>query len=75
MLRDVALGIIRLYPKSDELQEWASFLLAASPLITFEEFELSQDGEFLLNILWDLSFNEDIHGDMYRIAEIAAGDK
>lgn len=74
-LSDVASGILNLYPRTGELQEWASFLLAASPLITFDAFESSQDGEFLLNILWDLSSSEDIHGDMYHIAEIAASDK
>lgn len=42
------------------LQEWATFMLAASNLISFEVLENDLQGDKLLNALWDASFGEDI---------------
>ena len=54
---DVADGISNLRGGPDRLQEWASFLLATD-LVSFDKLETSNEGEALLNGLWDLCFGE-----------------
>ncbi len=67
-IEDIAAGFITLFGK-DEAIEWASFLLAASPLIDLEPLQDMPHGEVLLNGLWDLSFDRNIEKDVVEIAQ------
>lgn len=55
---DVSTGFINLWFKSEELVGWASFLLAAAPLISLDRLEASPEGQELLEALWDVSSGE-----------------
>jgi hypothetical protein len=54
-LVDVMEGIENLSNRPGALREWASFLIAASSLISLEELAKLENGEDLLEALWDLS--------------------
>ena len=68
---DVATGILKLSVKPNELREWASFLLAASSLVTFDELEKSRYGESLINVLWDISSGNYTEDEVRQIAELS----
>lgn len=52
-IEDVALGIVRLWSRRDDLRDWAIVMLACS--ISFTEAERHRDWERLLEFIWDLS--------------------
>jgi hypothetical protein len=58
-LQDVALGINSLQHRLEDRREWASFMLAASSLFSFEAFDDSDEGDKLLEVLWDFSFDQE----------------
>lgn len=63
---DIATGLVNLSFKSDELIEWASFLLAAAPLINLERLQRSAEGNQLLETLWDVSAGEPIDDELLQ---------
>ena len=67
---DVLEGAKTLRLNPEAIREWASFMLAASSLITFEEFEESPKGEALLDELWSLSFGEDLENTLLRLDKL-----
>lgn len=69
---DLATGYLNLL-EDDYLSEWASFLLASSPLIDFSTLEGSSDGEVLLSGLWDLSFTNTVSQQTIATAFRVAG--
>lgn len=72
--RDVARGIKTLATHPKELSEWASFVLAASPLLSLEKLEGSPEGEFLLEALWDIAGGVSLEAlDFPRLTAIADG--
>lgn len=61
--KDVATGLLNLQHRELELVEWASFLLAASDLVSLEALHGSARGESLLTACWDLAFEKHLrHG-------------
>jgi len=70
-ISDVAAGILSLRSKPDELREWASFVLAASSLISLEKINETNLGKKVLEALWDLSFGKDVSEELVRLAQSA----
>jgi hypothetical protein len=68
---DVAAGILSLRFKPDELREWASFVLAASSLISLERIDETHLGKNVIEALWDLSFGKDATEELIQLAESA----
>ena len=68
----IAGGILKLQSSPNDLSEWASFLLAASPLLTFDDLTKSKEGEALLDGLWDLAFGNAPSPELLRIARADA---
>lgn len=66
---DVAAGLVALHSRPDSLKEWASFLLAASPFVTFDAVTASSQGEALLEVLWDIQSGRDQNDHATKIAE------
>jgi len=54
--KDITQGIKALAMHTEELRAWAAFILAASSLLSFEKFDESEEGEVLLETLWDIAF-------------------
>lgn len=52
---DIAHGLLTYRGQPQALQEWATFLQCAD-IIDLASFESSQQGDELLNALWDASF-------------------
>jgi hypothetical protein len=66
---DIMTGLLVLQPKRNELFEWASFLLAASSLITFESLTQSQHGDSLLNVLWDIAAGDYSEVELHKLID------
>jgi hypothetical protein len=56
---DVASGVLRYENHPKELREWAWLLLAADTIYDLD-LEGDQEGETLLNAVWDLSFGKEL---------------
>ena len=70
-ISDVAAGILSLRSNPEELREWASFVLAASSLISLEKMDETNLGKKVLEALWDLSFGKDVSEELVRLAQSA----
>jgi hypothetical protein len=66
---DLVLGINNQKRHPEKLQEWASFLLAASSIISFEKIETSVIGESLIDALWDLAKNGIPQGSLLNLVQ------
>jgi hypothetical protein len=66
--KDVAVGLLNLMHRHDDLVEWASFLLAAD-LVSLDGLGESVHGESLLTSLWDLSFERDLRPEVVEVAK------
>ena len=64
---DIAAGLLRHISNSDELGDWATFLLAAD-WIDFEPLEHHPDGDTLREALWNASFRYEIGGSAIETA-------
>ena len=73
-IHDLAFGFLN-QSGGTESTEWASFILAASPLIDLEPLEDHPHGEILLNGLWDLSFGHKVAKTVMNTAMRIATDQ
>jgi hypothetical protein len=55
---DLQEGLTRALRNENAGREWAGFVLAASSLIDLEALESEEEGENILNCLWDLSIGD-----------------
>ncbi len=69
---DIAAGFLSRVSNSDELSDWATFLLAAD-WIDFEPLEHHPDGDTLREALWNASFRYEIGGSIIETATRLAG--
>lgn len=67
-LRDMAQGLLAYHLASERMQQWASIILAGSSFLDLEEFELSPEGDVLLNALWDAAFGEEVSQEAVNVA-------
>jgi hypothetical protein len=67
-LRDVAEGLLAFRRTDDQLQRWASIILAGSSFLDLGGFEKIPEGNVLLNALWDASFGDVISQDAVNVA-------
>ncbi len=68
-IRDVAEGLLRYRARIGDLRDWARVILMGAGVDLADEFETSQEGDVLLNSLWDLSFGGALGDDAVRLAE------
>lgn len=67
---DIIEGTKKLKANPHALQEWASFMLASSSLITFEDLEKSSKSDAALDILWNLSSGEDPESQLRELEKL-----
>src|SRR5689334_20784170 len=66
-LNDLVIGLLR-GRESPDLEEWAAFMLAASPLLNFDELPESST-DLLLSTLWALSAGDPVSDESWRSLE------
>ena len=71
---DVATGLMELSGKPDRLQAWGRVILAGVGVELHPDFELREDGDVLLNGIWDAAFEEQVRPQVVAVARRIAGD-
>ena len=56
---DIARGFLS-EKSASQRTEWASFILAASGLVSLQAIEVNEHGDFLLDALWNMSFGREL---------------
>ena len=59
-MNDLIMGFKHYTYDKQALQEWATFMLLASDLISFDTIESDPRFDDIMGALWDISFGEDI---------------
>ena len=65
-ITDIGQGFSRFSEGGSMLQEWAAVVLAASSAIDFTNIENHPDGEYIIEILWRLAYNESVSSEEVR---------
>lgn len=73
-LFDVARGFRAMRKSPQARTEWASFLLAAAGLLSFEELAESPEGETVLAALWDTSAGLELDERTWRLIDGIASE-
>lgn len=70
-LDDVALGLVGMQSKGDDLRIWAFVVLGLSS-IDLSRLEVSTEGEVLLDCLWNASANLPLNGEQLAVLRSVA---
>jgi hypothetical protein len=69
-LRDLAQGLLVHQPMPDQLQMWAAIILAGSSFLDLREaFDVTPEGDILLNALRDAAFEQEVGEEALKVAE------
>lgn len=70
-LDDIVTGAMVHRENPEARREWAAFLMASPPLLTWGGWEDTPAGDAILEALWDLTFGEDAVAELLQAAERA----
>lgn len=69
-LSDIAMGILKYESRNrDERRKWAFFILGECGAIDLSEIEADDDGQLLIDALWDCSFHGVLGSEMVALAK------